>query len=112
MNSGGVEPGTDAIWSPGVDSVKSQIDALAVPSTALAVPLEDGRVQCVACAHRCSIAPGRRGSCKIRYNDDGRLFVPWNYAGALQVNPIEQAPFMHAYAGEDVLTIGMLGCNL
>jgi pyruvate formate lyase activating enzyme len=37
---------------------------------------------------------------------------PVDYVGSLQINPIEQAPFMHAYAGEDVLTLGMLGCNL
>jgi len=48
----------------------------------------------------------------VRYNEGGSLRVPWNYVGILQINPIEQAPFMHAYAGEDVLTIGMLGCNL
>jgi pyruvate formate lyase activating enzyme len=40
------------------------------------------------------------------------LRVPWGYAGSLQINPIEQAPFMHVHAGEDVLTLGMLGCNL
>src|SRR5215218_2148221 len=88
------------------------IDPLTIASDALAVPHEDGKVECVACAHRCVIAPGRRGACKVRYNEDGSLRVPWSYAGSLQINPIEQAPFMHAHAGEDVLTIGMLGCNL
>jgi pyruvate formate lyase activating enzyme len=88
------------------------IDPLTIPSGALAVPHEDGKLECLACAHRCVIAPGRRGACKVRYNESGSLRVPWNYAGSLQINPIEQAPFMHAHAGEDVLTLGMLGCNL
>jgi pyruvate formate lyase activating enzyme len=88
------------------------IDSSTVVSDALAVQHGDGKVQCVACAHRCVIAPGRRGVCKVRYNEGGSLRVPWSYAGSLQINPIEQAPFMHAHAGEDVLTIGMLGCNL
>jgi pyruvate formate lyase activating enzyme len=88
------------------------IDPFTIASTALAVPLGADRVQCVACAHRCVIGPGRRGICKVRWNEQGSLRVPWNYAGSLQINPIEQAPFMHAFAGEDVLTIGMLGCNL
>jgi pyruvate formate lyase activating enzyme len=83
-----------------------------IPSGVLAVPHGDGKVEYVACAHRCLIAPGRRGACKVRYNESGWLRVPWSYAGSLQINPIEQAPFMHAHAGEDVLTIGMLGCNL
>ncbi|MFN8573754.1 MAG: AmmeMemoRadiSam system radical SAM enzyme [Gemmatimonadaceae bacterium] len=88
------------------------IDSATTTSSALAVPLDDAKVQCVACAHRCVIAPRRRGVCKVRYNEKGRLHVPWNYVGSLQVNPIEQAPFMHVHAGQDVLTIGMLGCNL
>ncbi len=88
------------------------IDPLTIASNALAVTRDDHKVECVACAHRCVIAPGRRGACKVRYNEAGSLRVPWNYVGSLQINPIEQAPFMHAHAGEDVLTIGMLGCNL
>lgn len=88
------------------------IDPFTIVSDALAVPREEGRLVCVACAHRCVIGPGRRGACKVRFNEGGALHVPWNYAGSLQINPIEQAPFMHAHAGEDVLTIGMLGCNL
>ena len=88
------------------------IDASTIVSDALSVTRGNGRVECIACAHRCVIAPGRRGVCKVRYNEGGSLRVPWNYAGSLQINPIEQAPFMHAHAGEDVLTIGMLGCNL
>jgi pyruvate formate lyase activating enzyme len=88
------------------------IDPLTIVSKALAVTAGDGKVKCLACAHRCVIAPGRRGACKVRYNESGALRVPWNYAGSLQINPIEQAPFMHAHAGEDVLTVGMLGCNL
>lgn len=92
--------------------VKALTDPLTVASGVLAVPRPDGRVQCVACAHRCEIAPGRRGACKVRHNEGGSLRVPWGYAGNLQINPIEQAPFMHAHAGENVLTLGMLGCNL
>jgi len=88
------------------------IDPMTIASNALAVPREGDKVECLACAHRCVIAPGRRGACKVRYNKGGSLRVPWNYAGSLVINPIEQAPFLHAHAGEDVLTIGMLGCNL
>lgn len=112
MSSIGIATGANKPQLPSTQNTKSLIDAMAIPSKALAVSRDNGRVECLACAHRCSIAPGRRGACKVRYNEGGVLHVPWNYAGALQVNPIEQAPFMHAYAGEDVLTLGMLGCNL
>ncbi|MBI4567990.1 MAG: hypothetical protein HY719_06285, partial [Planctomycetes bacterium] len=48
-----------------------------------------GRVRCLACGHRCLISPGRDGVCKVRYNEEGRLKVPWGYVGALQCDPIE-----------------------
>jgi len=73
---------------------------------------EDGRVRCVACGHRCLIAPGRRGICKVRFNEGGQLCVPFGYvAGGLACDPIEKKPFYHAYPGSDALTFGMLGCD-
>lgn len=74
--------------------------------------VEDGRVRCVACGHRCLIAPGRRGICKVRFNDAGRLRVPFGYvAGGLASDPVEKKPFFHVYPGSDALTFGMLGCD-
>lgn len=73
--------------------------------------LEDGSVRCYACEHRCLIKPGRRGICKVRFNQDGELRVPWGYVAALQVDPIEKKPFSHLYPGADALTFGMLGCD-
>jgi pyruvate formate lyase activating enzyme len=104
--------GSAAQRTPGARGPVDLVDAGTVASSALALSGPGDAVECVACAHRCVIAPGRRGACKVRYNEAGALRVPWGYAGSLQVNPIEQAPFMHAHAGEDVLTLGMLGCNL
>jgi pyruvate formate lyase activating enzyme len=73
--------------------------------------LEDQQVRCLACAHRCLIKPGKRGICKIRFNREGELMVPWGYVSSLQVDPIEKKPFYHFLAGADALTFGMLGCN-
>lgn len=73
---------------------------------------EEGRVRCVACGHRCLIPPGRRGICKVRFNDAGRLRVPFGYvAGGLASDPVEKKPFFHVYPGSDALTFGMLGCD-
>jgi len=33
---------------------------------------EGGKVRCVACGHRCLLAPGRRGVCQVRLNDNGQ----------------------------------------
>jgi pyruvate formate lyase activating enzyme len=73
--------------------------------------LPDGAVRCYACGHRCLIRAGKRGICKVRFNQDGQLRVPWGYVGALQVDPIEKKPFYHILPGTDALTFGMLGCD-
>jgi pyruvate formate lyase activating enzyme len=75
-------------------------------------PLPEGRVRCYACGHRCVILPGQRGICKVRYNQDGRLRVPWGYVAGLQLDPIEKKPFFHAFPGAKALSFGMLGCDL
>jgi pyruvate formate lyase activating enzyme len=75
-------------------------------------PLAARRLRCVACGHRCVIPPGQRGVCKVRYNQDGRLRVPWGYVAGLQLDPIEKKPFFHAYPGARALSFGMLGCDL
>jgi pyruvate formate lyase activating enzyme len=71
----------------------------------------DSSLTCFACGHRCLIRPGRKGICKVRYNEDGKLFVPHAYVGALQVDPIEKKPFFHALPGSLALSFGMLGCD-
>lgn len=72
---------------------------------------EGDRVRCVACAHRCLLAPGRRGVCKVRYNADGRLRVPFGYVSGLASDPVEKKPFYHVLPGSEALTFGMLGCD-
>ncbi len=74
--------------------------------------MEGGRVRCLACGHRCVINPGRRGACKVRFNRDGKLMVPWGYVAGLQADPIEKKPFYHFMPGSDALTFGMLGCDM
>jgi pyruvate formate lyase activating enzyme len=73
--------------------------------------LSDGRVRCFACGHRCLIPPGREGVCRVRFNQEGTLRVPWGYVAALQVDPIEKKPFFHALPGSRALSFGMLGCD-
>lgn len=72
---------------------------------------KDEAVRCYACAHNCLIKPGRRGVCKVRFNNHGTLMVPWGYVDSVNVDPIEKKPFMHFLPGADALTFGMLGCN-
>ncbi len=74
--------------------------------------LADNKLRCFACGHECLIGEGKRGICKVRYNEGGRLYVPRGYVGALQVDPIEKKPFFHAMPGTEALSFGMLGCDL
>src|SRR5207253_7160001 len=69
-------------------------------------------IRCVACGHRCLIGEGKRGICKVRFNQEGELKVPFGYIAALQCDPVEKKPFFHVYPGSDALTFGMLGCDL
>jgi len=73
--------------------------------------LPDGAVRCYACGHRCLIREGKRGICQVRFNRDGKLYVPWGYVSSMQADPVEKKPFFHIMPGSDALTFGMLGCD-
>ncbi len=73
--------------------------------------LDNDWVLCNACGHRCKIKPGREGICKVRYNQGGKLLVPYGYAAGIQLDPIEKKPFFHALPGSNALSFGMLGCD-
>jgi pyruvate formate lyase activating enzyme len=74
--------------------------------------LEGRTLRCYACGHRCLINEGKRGICKVRYNEGGHLMVPINYVAGYACDPTEKKPFFHALPGSDTLTFGMLGCDL
>jgi len=101
--------------APAPPSAKSQprlaavVDARAHPGELCRA--EGDKIRCVACGHRCLIAPGRRGICKVRFNDSGQLRVPWGYVAAVASDPVEKKPFNHVLPGSDALTFGMLGCD-
>jgi pyruvate formate lyase activating enzyme len=74
--------------------------------------LPDGRLKCYACGHCCPLPEGAIGVCKVRFNEGGRLRVPWGYVGGVQCDPIEKKPFFHAHPGALAYSFGMLGCDL
>ena len=74
--------------------------------------LDNQRVRCHLCAHRCVIAPGRKGICMVRENRDGSLYtlvygIPLSQA----VDPIEKKPLFHFYPGSAAFSIATAGCN-
>lgn len=72
----------------------------------------DKWVRCYACGHECPIPDGQPGVCKVRFNQGGKLYVPWGYVGGIQCDPIEKKPFFHAWPGALAYSFGMLGCDL
>ncbi len=74
--------------------------------------LDENTIECYACGHRCKIKEGREGICKIRFNERGKLFVPYGYTAGVQVDPIEKKPFFHVLPGARAVSFGMLGCDM
>ena len=74
--------------------------------------LEDQRVQCHLCAHRCVIKNQKRGICSVRENQDGRL-ISLVYARAIakHVDPVEKKPLYHFQTGSRTYSIATVGCN-
>jgi pyruvate formate lyase activating enzyme len=94
-------------------SLAEVLDELTAEGAAeLTEHLEANALKCYACGHRCLIKEGKRGICKVRFNEQGHLRVPANYVAALACDPTEKKPFFHALPGSDTLTFGMLGCDL
>ncbi len=75
--------------------------------------LEDKKVQCRTCAHKCFILPESYGICGVRKNVNGKLYV-LNYGTLISksVDPIEKKPLFHFLPGTHSLSISAVGCNL
>ena len=73
---------------------------------------EHHMVQCVLCPHHCKIAPGKRGICGVRQNEDGRLYsLIYAACSSVADDPIEKKPLYHFYPGSRVLSLGSVGCT-
>jgi pyruvate formate lyase activating enzyme len=74
--------------------------------------LDNQRVRCHLCAHRCIIKPGHKGVCLVRENQEGVLYtlvygIPLSQA----VDPVEKKPLFHFYPGSTAFSIATVGCN-
>lgn len=75
--------------------------------------LDAHQVQCLLCPHRCLIAPGKRGKCRVRSNRDGVMEADsYGRLVTVAVDPIEKKPLFHFHPGSQILSTGPNGCNL
>lgn len=73
--------------------------------------LPDKKVQCLNCAHRCLILPGKRGICGVRENIDDKLYsLVYGKAVAIHIDPIEKKPFFHFLPRTYSLSVATVGC--
>jgi len=74
--------------------------------------LEQGEIQCELCPHRCRVAKGKRGICRVRENRDGKYYsLVYGNPCAVHLDPIEKKPFSHVLPGTTSLSLATAGCN-
>ena len=75
-------------------------------------PLEEGKVQCSLCNHRCTISPSKRGICGVRENREGKLYtLVFGRAISMHVDPVEKKPLFHLFPGSQSFSMAAVGCN-
>ena len=89
FGSEGAAPAKAPLPSPlGRGSLAEKLDRRTVVGTLWRA--EGDKVRCFACGHRCLIAEGRRGICRVRFNRGGELRVPFGYVSGVQSDPDEK----------------------
>lgn len=75
-------------------------------------PAGRGQVICLLCPHRCVMAKGKAGICRVRVNHNGRLVaMAYGKITSLALDPIEKKPLHNFYRGSRILSVGSFGCN-
>jgi pyruvate formate lyase activating enzyme len=75
-------------------------------------PLEGGEIQCELCPHRCRVAKGKRGLCRVRENREGKYYsLVYGNPCAVHLDPIEKKPFSHVLPGTTSFSLATAGCN-
>jgi len=74
--------------------------------------LDEDKVRCNLCNHRCTISNTRHGICGARENQGGTLYsLVYNKAVSGNLDPIEKKPLYHFYPGTGSYSIATVGCN-
>jgi pyruvate formate lyase activating enzyme len=74
--------------------------------------LEGGEIRCELCPHRCRVAKGKRGICRVRENRDGKYYsLVYGNPCAVHLDPIEKKPLFHVLPGTASFSLATAGCN-
>ena len=70
-------------------------------------------VQCLLCPRECVINDGKRGFCRNRENQKGKLYtIVYGKPSVVDIGPIEKAPLYHFIPGHFRLCLTCASCNL
>ena len=70
-------------------------------------------VQCLLCPRECVISDGKRGFCRNRENQKGKLYtIVYGKPSVVDIGPIEKAPLYHFVPGHFRLCLACASCNL
>src|SRR4030067_3873016 len=85
-----------------------------VPREAMFYKKMDGQnVQCLLCPRECTISEGKRGFCRNRENQKGKLYtLVYGKPSVVDIGPIEKAPLYHFVPGHFRLCLTCASCNL
>jgi pyruvate formate lyase activating enzyme len=74
--------------------------------------IDNKKVQCSLCSHGCKIDEGKLGICRVRKNENGKLYtLIYGSCSSIASDPIEKKPLYHFYPGTNAFSIGTVGCN-
>lgn len=74
--------------------------------------LNNDKVRCHLCAHRCLIFDGHKGICQVRQNQGGTLYtLVYGRTISQHVDPVEKKPLFHFYPGSTAYSMATPGCN-
>jgi pyruvate formate lyase activating enzyme len=107
----------EALYYTGVDGGMdcASCHAPAEPSQALYchVSHQGSYVRCLLCPHRCVLAEGERGRCRVRENRGGKLYtLVYGNPCSINLDPIEKKPLYHFLPGTAAFSLATAGCNL
>ncbi|MCL5881330.1 MAG: AmmeMemoRadiSam system radical SAM enzyme [Candidatus Thermoplasmatota archaeon] len=72
----------------------------------------DGTITCTACRRYCRLHPGQTGFCGVRTFRGEDLFLDvYGLPYAINIDPIEKKPVLHAYPNSRIYSFGTSGCD-
>ena len=70
-------------------------------------------VYCELCPNDCIIRPDKKGDCRTRINQNGKLYtIVYGNPCAVHVDPIEKKPLFHFLPTAKAFSIATAGCNM